>query len=129
MIDQRIYVAVAGTVQVGTGRLRTVIQPPGRQIAQAAHVVSKLRHVNIGLMFPETTPFIPITTIVLQARDSSELSHLWGLLTRRVLKPVQFKDTNQDAYGPEGVVTAIAVLATQKQISGIMDYLPLWGAT
>jgi hypothetical protein len=119
MEEDRIYVAVAGTVQVpSAGPTKTVVQPAGRQAAQACHVVSKLR---VG----ENTHFFPITTIILQARDSAELTHLQQLLTKRKLNPVIFWDTN-DEYGQREVMTAIAVMASKHQVQGIMDYLPLW---
>lgn len=129
MDDLRIYVAVAGTVQVPAGRpRRSVEQPPGRQIAQACHVVSKLRiHIHNGVT---QEGFEPITTIILQARDSAELRHVQSLLLKKKLNAVPFFDTNPDAYGAgETVMTAVAVLATKKQLENIMDYLPLWGAS
>jgi hypothetical protein len=130
--EQKIYVIVAGTVQ--TPSRRTVIQPPGRQIAQACHVVSKLRHSMIKYDFDhkyhtwDVTTFEPVTTIILQARDTSELWHVRNLLFKRKLGPLMFADTNLEAYGPGDIVTAVAVLATKKQIEGVLDYLPLWGA-
>lgn len=149
--EQRIYVAVAGTIQVpvnpGSHKppLRTVIQPAGRQIAQACHVVSKLRHgteiwgcrltgnhcdsLGPGGFLGHTCgkiEFEPITTIILQARDSAEMYHVHYLLVRKKLKPVIFSDTNPE-YGPGDWPTAVAVFATKKQVQGALDYLPLWG--
>jgi hypothetical protein len=66
-----------------------------------------------------------MTTIILQARDSAELGHVWGLLHKKKLKPVIFSDTNPE-YGPGECPTAIAVFATKKQTIGILDYLPMW---
>lgn len=141
MDEQRIYVAVAGTIQVpvnpGSHKppLRTVVQPVGRQIAQACHVVSKLRHKEMKISIDiESVPgpvlavaeFQPITTIILQARDSAEMGHVYRLLDRKRLNPVIFSDNNPE-YGPDSWPTAIAVFATKKQIEGILDYLPLWG--
>jgi hypothetical protein len=121
--ERRIYVAVAGTIQVP---VRTVIQPVGRQVAQACHAVSKLRiEMHNGIT---QEGFEPITTIVLQARDSAELFHVYELLRRKKLDPVIFQDNNNPEYGLGDWPTAIAVYATKKQISGILDYLPLWGA-
>lgn len=122
MEDKRIYVVVLATVEVNR---RKVVQPPGRQIAQACHVVSKLR---LGDMRMQEEGFEPITTIILQARDSAEERHVWALLVKKKLNPTYFEDTNQDAYGPGPVITALAVLATPYQVQGILDYLPLWGA-
>lgn len=140
--EKRIYIAVAGTIQVpvnpGSHKppLRTVIQPIGRQAAQACHVVSQLRHkiqriaVDIearpgcSLILEE---FKPITTIILQARDSAEMGHVYALLSRKKLNPVIFSDDNPE-YGPGSWPTAVAVYATSKQVKYILDYLPLWGA-
>jgi len=133
--EKRIYVVVAGTVQVPAPR-RSVVQPPGRQIAQACHVVSKLRvdehqqkvNMNTGTIVLGSN-FEPMTTIILQARDSAELQHAFVLLHKKKLNPVVFSDSNDFAYGPGSyVVTAVAVFATKKQIENILDYLPLWGA-
>jgi len=147
MEESRIYAVVAGTIQVpvnpGSHRppLRTVIQPAGRQIAQACHVVSKLRWqmlelnkdlskiptrelISIGYSLTE---FIPLTTIILQARDSAETAHVYTLLDRKKLKPVIFSDNNPE-YGPGDWPTAVAVFATPKQVKYILNYLPLWGS-
>jgi peptidyl-tRNA hydrolase len=130
--EKRIYVVVAGTVQVPAPR-RSVIQPPGRQIAQACHAVSKLRMKTMTeAKRTDTGDFSltdPVTTIVLQARDSAELRHVQALcLKKKKLQPVVFFDTNAEVYGPgQEVMTALAVFATKKQIKNILDYLPLWG--
>lgn len=143
MEESRIYVAVAGTVQVPAGRpRRTVEQPAGRQIAQACHVVSKLRHdmtakrtpidigANLSILPDALAPLSPITTIILQARDSAELRHVQNLLLKKKLNVVPFFDMNIEAYGAgETVMTAVAVYATKKQVENILDYLPLWGAS
>lgn len=125
MEEGRIYVVVAGTIQTP----KNVLQPAGRQIAQACHVVSKLRHKMLGdkkeLIVPGSE-FEPVTTIILQCRDSAELSHNFFSLRKRHLKPEIFSDNNPE-YGPGNFPTVIAVFATKKQIAGILDYLPLWG--
>jgi hypothetical protein len=131
MEDHKIYVVVAATIQVplypNTDRLgtRTVIQPAGRQIAQACHVTNTLRILMSKKLGFEA--FEEVTTIILQARDTLELNHVYDLLTDRKLGPVVFGDENPE-YGPEKQVTAVAVLATPKQVFGILDYLPLWGS-
>lgn len=132
--ESRIYVVVAETIQVPVTLfsceppLRTVLQPAGRQIAQACHVVSKLRFHNLTV-FDKLVPneFTPITTIILQARDSDELNHVYRLLNRKRLNPVMFSDNNLE-YGPGSWPTAIAVYADNKQVDGVLDYLPLWGS-
>ena len=126
--EKRVYVAVAGTVQSPT---KSIVQPPGRQIAQACHVVTLLRHNNMYLRVRVdgkaiSNFFRPITTIILQARDSNELKHVSDLLyEKKRLYPVFFFDENPE-YGEQELCTAIAVLATKDQITGILDYLPLW---
>lgn len=161
--EQRIYVAVAALVEVPVnaylhdnvwipkydGKIKLVIQPIGRQVAQVAHAVSKLRfergeeryacrstakycdNQGKGGFMGHTCDkieFQPITTIVLQARDSAELGHVYLLAQRRKLNPVLFSDENQQVYGPFNPPTAVAMFASRNQIKNIMDYLPLWGA-
>jgi hypothetical protein len=136
MEERRIYVIVAGTIQVPVvpdshkPPLRTVVQPTGRQIAQACHVVSQLRHVQEISPYQTISDlairkFQPITTIILQARDSAEMAHVYTLLNRKRLKPEIFSDDNPE-YGPGSWPTAVAVFATAKQVKYILDYLPLW---
>lgn len=121
--ETRIYVVIAATVQTAQ---RNVVQPSGRQIAQACHVVCMLRHtsLNFGTV---VRPFKPMTTIILQARDSAEMGHVHFLLTKKKLNPIMFSDTNPE-YGPGDWPTAVAVFATKKQTFGILDYLPTWGS-
>jgi hypothetical protein len=121
--EKRIYVVLPATVQVP---VRTVLQPYGRQIAQACHVVSKLRFEESENKV-EPTVFQPITTIILQARDSNELMHNYCQLAKK-LNPILFRDENRDVYGDFKPYTALAVLATPTQVVGILDYLPLWGS-
>ena len=118
--EQRIYVIVASTVQA----VRNVVQPSGRQIAQACHVTSKLRWQAATLGGSAMLQGV-FTTIILQARDLAEMGHIHHLLHKKKLNPVMFSDTNSE-YGPGEWPTAVAVLATKKQIRGILDYLPLW---
>jgi hypothetical protein len=129
--EKRIYVVVAATIQVplypNTDRVgtRTVVQPAGRQIAQACHATNILRlmlteRVSLKQAFADTT------TIILQARDSAEMLHVYELLDNK-FKPVLFGDENPE-YGPGRHVTSLAVLATKTQVCGILDYLPLWGS-
>lgn len=126
MEEKRIYVIVAATIQVPIvsdshkSPWFTVVQPMGRQIAQACHAVSELRLQN--------QHFDKTTTIVLQARDSAEMGHVFQLLYyQKHLDPVFFYDDNPE-YGAGSFPTAVAVFANQKQIKGILDYLPLWGS-
>jgi hypothetical protein len=131
--EKRIYVVVAGTIQ-GWRNARVVLQPAGRQIAQACHVVSKLRirpaqldamdRLERDLGLPD---FEPVTTIILQARDTAELFHVKCLASKKKLNPVTFYDNNSE-YGPGEYATAIAFYATKMQTVFICDYLPMWGA-
>jgi hypothetical protein len=135
--EKRIYCVVAASIQVpqdGLGntqpkmarskKTRTVLQPHGRQIAQACHVVSKLRWAHHLTFHPGK--FSLMTTIILQARDSAELGHVFSLLNKKKLMPTIFSDENPE-YGQGSWPTAVAVLASKKQIADILDYLPLWG--
>lgn len=153
MEETRIYVAVAATIQVPSDWYihngekkpkissppKTIVQPSGRQIAQACHVVSMLRmrideskipadgkFRSVIDVVPVSKLFYPVTTIILQARDSAEMGHVFRLLNRKRLNPVIFSDNNPE-YGPGDWPTAVAVFATKKQVDGILDYLPLWG--
>lgn len=130
MEENRIYAVVAEVISTARGK---VTQPSGRQVAQACHAVSKLRHEQHPTNFHVTAvsfgknQFEPITTIILQARDSAEMSHVYSLLLKKKSAPVIFQDINPE-YGLGSFPTAIAVFANKKQISGILDYLPLWGS-
>ena len=155
--EKRIYVVLANTVQnplipvsvvnavttwksmklVPTPQTKTIVQPAGRLIAQAAHVVSKVRshmlHKQLSGHSSDRTKklfvFEPITTIVLSARDSFELNHVRFLLHKIGIRAHDFYDTNQPDYGdPESeVMTAIATEpVTPDEVVGILDYLPLW---
>lgn len=134
----RIYAIVAATIQVPTDglgnskpghlmgyrRTKSILQPEGRQIAQACHVVSQLRWMQrtktIEVMWE------PITTIILQARDSAEMAHIHLLAHKKRLEPVMFSDENPE-YGLGNWPTAVAFLAKKEQTLGICDYLPMWG--
>ena len=125
--EKRVYVIVAGTVQVpsGTGT-RTVIQPPGRQIAQACHAVGLFRYRQAYVHPPVL--YEDLTTIILQARDSAELQHVAVLLAKKKIIVHIFQDDNPD-YGREvRVATAFCTEPIYKdQIKDVADYLPLWG--
>jgi hypothetical protein len=123
-MEKKIYVAVAA--QVGYPKIN---QPAGRQIAQVAHAVSMLRHkLAVLAEFDIPEKFEPITTIVLQARDNHELYHIHLLATGKQLTYVSFFDTNPKAYEGMEHNTAVAIYATEREVYGVTDYLPLWGA-
>ena len=118
--EKRIYVVVAASIEGQNGK---VIQPPGRQVAQVAHVVSKLRFFEAQ----NKSLWTPITTIVLQARDAAELGHVYNLLFEKKIIPILFSDTNPE-YGQGSYATAICTPPVFKErVVGILDYLPLWG--
>src|SRR5271157_2126784 len=164
---KRIYCVVADTVQthldttglIGcdnkwppkqtirrTDETRTVHQPAGRLIAQAAHVVSKVRHnmlkaeyvraqqlayknnSNEVWMQFQKLHFQPVTTIVLSARDSFELYHIKNLLKNAHVLYQTFFDDNDEAYGEDQkVMTAVATEPVDPlDVQGILDYLHLW---
>jgi hypothetical protein len=167
---KRIYVVVADTVQTHldtTGLIgcdnkwppkqtirrseltKTVEQPAGRLIAQAAHVVSKVRHnmlkeevvraqriayknkSNEMWMQFQKLFFQPVTTIVLSARDSFELYHVKNLLKNANIPYQTFFDENDPVYGEgEKVMTAVATEPVDPlDVQGILDYLHLWKPT
>lgn len=117
--EKRIYVVVPLTV---LGQKGIVKQPLGRQVAQAVHVVSKMR---VEADYHQS--WIPITTIILSARDVKEMEHVGKLLVRKKVAVTSFRDSNPD-YGAEvSIVTAICTEPVyKKQVEGILDYLPLW---
>ena len=156
--EKRIYVVVANTVQhplydlrsgLKRGSLtRSIVQVPGRQIAQACHAVRRMGHsmtirMVLGLFkHPPRTfkaakeaiaaiahlSYEPITTIILSCRDSFELEHCYNLLRDVAgVEAYKFHDTNPEVYGDGDVVTAFATVpVTASSMVGIIDYLPLW---
>lgn len=162
---KRIYCVVANSVQHPLDRVeapfrktfpaqktirrneltRSIQQPAGRLAAQAAHVVSKVRHNILKdevhraarlarqrkswdlWMMGQVIRFQPVTTIVLAARDSFELYHLKGLLDGAGIKNEYFYDENPEVYGEGKVLTAIATVPVfPDEVYGILDYLQLW---
>jgi len=98
-----------------------IIQPSGRQIAQACHATAAMEN---SVLLDSSS----LTRIVLQARDSMELVHVHRLLSKAGVKSYRFWDTNDNAYGEgKAVLTALATEPVTKQkVQGILDYLPLW---
>lgn len=106
----------------------------GRQAAQAGHGVSKLKisyliqnsksledySYNAGVIFDN-----PITSIVLEARDSKELTHIYLVATIMNLHHVRFWDDGA-IYQNSNVLTAVSIgPITPDQLAGVFDYLPL----
>ena len=142
--EKRIYCVVAHTVQVleyEPGRtfpmmnVPSIVQPSGRQIAQACHAVSLLRlKMTQGIdrkIRSITEQTAPITTIILQARDTLELIHVQSLLNEKRIFNYAFYDHGNPDYGSIDmhVFTALATEPIDAdQACTILDYLPLWGA-
>jgi hypothetical protein len=130
--EKRIYVIVAETVQAEhwTGRSISEKQPAGRIAAQVGHAVGKMRAARAH-SFKEL--YTPITTIVLAARNSSELQNMRNVLHLGGVHAYTFFDQNVD-YGYDGlgkvneVLTAICTdpIDPDKRL-GLIDHLPLWG--
>lgn len=152
--EKRIYVVLPKTVDVVTvdysfvyGKLmetkvpKTIEQIPGRNIAQACHVVSKLRldmivkafqsfdnALEAFKMLRDLVTFTPITTIILECRNSKELTHIFTALTGENKQPTLFQDENPAVYGNTKPITALAVYALPSEVDNTLGYLPLWGA-
>ncbi len=127
---------------------RTVIQPAGRLAAQVGHIVDIIstrmlkryiyQHTNVDrllLIDPQkkdagfwNSPPTPLTRIILAARDSYELSHVYGLLKKAGIAVHWFFDENEEAYdGDCRVLTAIGTEPIRSEDTiGLIDYLPLW---
>jgi len=128
----RIYVVLPQTVETPGG---WVIQPPGRQAEQACHVTAKLRH-ELGLTTMDSKDgelTVPVyedyTTIILAARDSHEMMHVYNLFVKQKMQRNMtfFSDHNPGAYGSDfRPITALAIYTLPKKTVGILDYLPLW---
>jgi hypothetical protein len=129
--ENRIYVVVAETVQNKLNGQSTV-QVCGRNMAQAAHVVSKMqvaRCLNASEGYDtKDGHLIPCTTIVLAARDSAEMQHIKVLLSKSVYALTTFEDRNPEVYGSEEEILAAICTdpTTAESMIGILDYLPLW---
>ena len=114
--EKRLYVVVAASIDTDKGR---ITQPPGRQVAQACHAVGCYRS-------EEQIRYEPVTTIILQARDTNELDHVLYLLRKKKIETFLFHDENLE-YGIGVYPTAFCTEPVYKdQIKGILDYLPLW---
>jgi peptidyl-tRNA hydrolase len=126
--NHRIYVVMPKTIDTHKGT--TMQLPCGMAAAQAAHAVSKLRLMHVkrlknGLEQMDK----PITTIVLQCRDTKELQHVERLAGYKNIPFAAFLDTNDFLYlKGSSVHTATAFgPCTKEQAQEVLDYLPLWG--
>lgn len=143
--EKRIYVVLPATVDtihtrydwvmsgpiITTKEKKVVVQLPGRQIAQACHVVSKLRLEMAEKEHQFCLSHIsnrPITTIILECRNQKEMMHLFTCLTGEGKQPTLFQDENEAVYGTVKPITAMAVYATPSEVENTLGYLPLWGA-
>jgi peptidyl-tRNA hydrolase len=148
MVEKRIFVVVAHTVDTPTG---IVVQVPGRMAAQGGHALSRMkmhrllddiertyRIANkIAKKLGDKTEVIgnwrkiadrKITTIWLACRDSQELQHIADNLDRVGVGYYDFEDENDNLYGvgwhPRTALAAVP--AAPERLEGITDYLPLW---
>jgi len=135
----RIVVAVAKTLSYSkNGVPATYKMEPGRQIAQACHAVSalKLRYCeeqyspgahDLRKMVIQVMEN-PITTIVLQARDTKEIIHIAEMCEEKGLLHFCFSDDNEAVYGTtDRIPSAVAIGPIHaNRLVGITDYLPLW---
>lgn len=140
--EKRIYVVLPKTVAVKLSQWvgfglkwkdydYDLKQVPGRQIAQACHVVSKLRLEMAEKEHQFCLSHIsnrPITTIILEARNQKEMMHLFTCLTDEGKQPTLFQDENEAVYGSVKPITAMAVYAMPLEVENTLGYLPLWGA-
>jgi len=126
--DLRIFVIVPETVQVDLeGHLETISMPSGRLMAQAAHVVSRMR-----VTFASTFKGVPITTIVYGVRNSRELAklqrELWAIESDKpLLRTVAFYDKDYTFYGTGfDVLTAVCTTPVlREQVDDILGHLEL----
>lgn len=143
--EKRIYVIVAKTVQnpiyfqqVGKSaeysgkwlwtagkETKTIVQPPGRIAAQAAHVVSKMCIVEFVNEGNELVGG-PVTTIILSVPDIYQLEFRQRLIESLGVVCYNFYDVNEE-YGNGTVLTAICTVPVEREkLYGAIDYLPLW---
>lgn len=122
--EKRIYVVVAETVYTPNG---VVVQPCGRVIAQACHVVSKMRleHARAtgNLLFK------PFTAIILSASDNRALYDLVETIQCDLdeVGVTSFLDANREVYGVGGFRTAICTYpVTASELGSVLEHLPLW---
>jgi hypothetical protein len=132
-----------------TEETRTIVQPSGRLAAQACHATAVMtaalfkNYIYYDITHKDRLsayepsrkiqefwegPPAPITRIVLAARDSYELHHVYHLLRVAKIPVYDFIDRNTEAYGPGvEIMTAFATEPVDKEeVIGLIDYLPLW---
>lgn len=123
--EDRIYIIVPQTVQVGKGkRQRNIAMPAGRLMAQCSHVGRKMERLDAivdasaVMSYKEPSPkklapYREVTTIVLGVRNTKELKLMGKLLYNRLGRNGvhSFEDTDRKFYGTkEKVMTAICTL-------------------
>lgn len=131
--EKRIYVVVAEQYQKmlfwGSAEPMFALadHPPGRIVAQVAHVVSKMRICMIRDLMAPCIPD-PITTIVLSARNDKELKLLSLFMIEGHMAFESFHDENHHDYGSHNrSLTALCTYpTTPSSVDGILDHLPLW---
>jgi Peptidyl-tRNA hydrolase PTH2 len=125
-LEKRIYSVSPAVITPGDGSVK-IVQPLGRQAAQLAHAVGKVRFDQARRAI-DSVDYETTTTILLDCRDSYELYHVIGLLNRARILNELFYDKNDEAYGPIGnILTAVATHPVDpKKVYHILGYLPLF---
>ena len=121
--EKRTYTIIPATVQVMEKSIR---QPLGRQAQQGQHVMGKYMYKLAQEQLDPLTPWLATTGITKTCRDSKELGHIIYLLGKARIQFEIFLDDNPD-YNMTSLMTAICTEPVYKdQVTGILDYLPLW---
>jgi hypothetical protein len=128
MEEKRIYSVSPSVIVPSVSGPTKTVQPLGRQAAQLAHAVGKVRFQQARLAV-DSIGYEPITTILLSCRDTRELLHVIDLLTRARIQHERFYDKNEPAYGlgTGHILTAVATHPIQpSKVDHILGYLPLF---
>jgi len=120
--EKRIYVVLPSFIIAPTMFLREIIPMScGRCIAQACHVVSKLK-LRLKL-----DPDEEHTTIILKVVDSNELEKVRDKVSHSRLPWEEFRDTNPEYYKTEkSILTAVAVCCSRKKGKSLFHGYDAW---
>ncbi len=121
-VEKRIYVVIPSFLIAPGLWLREYIPMScGRAIAQACHVVSKLK-LRLKLDPDEEN-----TTIVLRVTDSNELEKVRDKISRSRLPWEEFLDTNPGYYKTEkSILTAVAICCSRKKGKSLFHGYDAW---
>lgn len=119
-VEKRIYVIVPRYLDVpDTGKI--VSMSCGRLIAQACHVVSKLK-LRLKLHWDDQH-----TTIVLKVNNTKELEEIADDIAHANVDWEEFRDTNMEYYGTESsLLTAVACYCSRKKGKSLFYHLDVW---